>query len=268
MEEQLSATIEIKKAKRIWEIDALRGFAFLMMAWDHFTYDMGFIFGELYTNEKLKAFCDWCYRYKSNVNSNAQVYINFFLCWGLFMFLSGISATLSRNNLKRGIKVGIVALLFTFGTWCASLLGFGNFTVHFGILHVLAVCMLLTPLLNKLKNYQLLIVALLGLIPIFFIKDPAMPYFVTDNKFLSLLLPFNFLPKNYATIDYQPLFPRFSIYVLGIIVGRLLYKEKQSIIPWNIPRGVVCFFGKNTLWLYFAHQVLLFGLLAIGILFK
>lgn len=246
--------------KRITEIDILRGFAFLMMAFDHFCFDMGFIFKNLYTNPTLLKICNFCYKY---VTSDTKTIVNTLLCWAIFMFLSGISSTFTRSNLKRGLRLLIIATIFSIGTYIVTLFfkqnnPYINYTVYFGILHCLAICMLLTPLLKKLKNYQLII---LGIIIIG-------SYFVTENIKVNhyWLLPFNISPKNLSTIDYQPLIPRLGIYMLGMVVGRTLYKNKQSIFKKEIKIEPLNFFGKHSLFLYFAHQVVLFLILGIGIL--
>ena len=81
-------------------------------------------------------------------------------------------------------------------------------------------------------------------------------------------LPFNIRPENLSTLDYQPLIPRLGIYMIGMVVGRTVYKNKKSIFKKDIKIEPLNFFGKNCLWLYFVHQVVLFLILAIGILIK
>ena len=122
--------------KRIPEIDILRGFAFIMMVFDHFCFDMGFVFRNIYTNPTLLKICNWCYGY---IFSDAKMIINTFLCWAIFMLVSGISSTFSRNNLKRGIRLLIIATIFSIGTYIVTLFFKQtnpniNYTIYFGIL--------------------------------------------------------------------------------------------------------------------------------------
>lgn len=252
----------IPKKERIWEIDILRGFAFLMMIFDHFCFDMGFIFRNIYTNHTLLKICNWSYKY---IFSESKNIINTIFCWAIFMFVSGICSTLSKNNLKRGTKLLIIATIFSIGTFIVSkvLNRFGynmNITIYFGILQCLSICMLLTPILDKLKNYQLIILGLLII----------GSYFITKNIFVDhlFLLPFNIRPENLSTMDYQPLVPRLGIYILGMVVGRTIYKDKRSIFKKERKIQPLTFFGKNALWLYFVHQIILFIILSIGILIK
>ena len=37
-------TLKNKKAKRVWEVDFLRGFCMLFVIWDHLMFDFGFLF--------------------------------------------------------------------------------------------------------------------------------------------------------------------------------------------------------------------------------
>lgn len=248
--------------KRIPEIDLLRGFAFIMMVFDHFCFDMGFVFKNIYTNPTLLKICNWCYNY---IFSDVKMIINTFLCWAIFMLVSGISSTFSRNNLKRGLRLLIIATIFSLGTYVATLFFKQtnpniNYTIYFGILQCLAICMLLTPFLNKLNNYYLLMFGLL-IIGCYFITNT-----ITVNHLW--LLPFNIKPSTLSTLDYQPLIPRLGIYMIGMVIGRTIYRNKQSIFKKDIKIQPLNFFGKNTLWLYFVHQVVLFLVLALGILIK
>ena len=103
----------IQKKERIWEIDILRGFAFVMMIFDHFCFDMGFIFRNIYT------ICNWSYNY---IFSESKSIINTIFCWAIFMFVSGISSTFSKNNLKRGTKLLIIASAFSIGTFIVNII--------------------------------------------------------------------------------------------------------------------------------------------------
>ena len=258
----MNESLTNKTNKRITEIDILRGFAFIMMVFDHFCFDMGFVFKNIYTNPTLLKICNWCYSYAL---SDTKAIVNTVFCWAIFMLVSGISSTFSKNNLKRGIRLLIIASIFSLGTYIVTLIfrqsnpGI-NFTIYFGILQCLAVCMLLTPLLNKLNNYYLLIFGLLIIGCYFITKDIRVNHL--------WLLPLNIRPETLFTLDYQPLIPRLGIYMIGMVIGRTIYQNKQSIFKKEFKIEPLNFFGRNCLWLYFAHQVILFLILAIGILIK
>ena len=109
-----------ERPARIELMDALRGLAVCLMVLHHFLYDLCAFLGApwwLFTNPVFDV-------------------LHYFFA-GLFIFLSGISSDFSRSNLKRGAKAMALALGITLVTY------FMNMTIVFGVLHLLASCMLL-----------------------------------------------------------------------------------------------------------------------------
>lgn len=80
---------------RIWELDLVRGIALLLMIYFHIIYD-------------LKEIYNFPVTYGSGVN----FYIGKISAI-LFILVSGISVSLSRSNIKRALKVLIIALVIT-----------------------------------------------------------------------------------------------------------------------------------------------------------
>lgn len=109
-----------ERPARIELMDALRGLAVCLMVLHHFLYDLCEFLGApwwLFTNPVFDV-------------------LHYFFA-GLFIFLSGISSDFSRSNLKRGAKAMALALGITLVTY------FMDMTIVFGVLHLLASCMLL-----------------------------------------------------------------------------------------------------------------------------
>ena len=109
-----------ERPARIELMDALRGLAVCLMVLHHFLYDLCEFLGApwwLFTNPVFDV-------------------LHYFFA-GLFIFLSGISSDFSRSNLKRGAKAMAIALGITLVTY------FMDMTIVFGVLHLLASCMLL-----------------------------------------------------------------------------------------------------------------------------
>lgn len=109
-----------ERPARIELMDALRGLAVCLMVLHHFLYDLCAFLGApwwLFTNPVFDV-------------------LHYFFA-GLFIFLSGISSDFSRSNLKRGAKAMAIALGITLVTY------FMDMTIVFGVLHLLASCMLL-----------------------------------------------------------------------------------------------------------------------------
>lgn len=65
---------------------------------------------------------------------------------GTFIFLSGMSSELSRNNLRRGVICFACGAFLTFFTYFFM----KEFLIQFGILHLLGVCMILYSFLQPL----------------------------------------------------------------------------------------------------------------------
>ena len=120
---------EAKKKKwRMHMIDEVRGLAVVCMIFYHAFY----LIGEILQIEWGKILC--------NFFTPAEPYFA-----SLFIFLSGIACNLSRSNVERGVKLGIVALGITLATYLYD----PNYIITFGVLHMLAVCMILYGLVSK-----------------------------------------------------------------------------------------------------------------------
>ena len=115
--------------KRIGLLDELRGLSILLMVVHHFLYTLGYVFGVPFGRvwfEKLAFFTP------------------FFA--GLFILLCGISCHLSRSNWRRGLELAAFALLLSL----AMKIFLPQEMIWFGILHCLAVCILLYAALAPL----------------------------------------------------------------------------------------------------------------------
>jgi uncharacterized membrane protein len=112
---------------RIWEIDFLRGLSIILMVGYHLLFDLGEFRG-------VKRFLG----FSTDLSSIAWTAAEHFFA-GLFVVLSGVSSTLSRNNLRRGLKLLLVSLAVTAATYWYD----PSSAVYFGILQCLAVSMLI-----------------------------------------------------------------------------------------------------------------------------
>ena len=257
--------------KRIWELDALRGFAFILMVFDHLVFDLARVFRGIWFSEPSSHFLykltQWAHAYRI---MPASSFIRFVFISGVFLFVSGISANLSKNNYKRGLKLLIISVSLTIITIIVSQIIGYSIAIYFGILHCLAVAMLLSPLFMKMNKWLL---TLLGVLVVF-----LGIYFgtldVMSNPFLKffsktyLLVPFNIITPGFVSSDFYPIFPFMGIYILGIVFGKLTYRQGKSIFKTDYNLIPLNYLGRNALWLYFAHQIILFVLLyLIGLIF-
>ncbi|MCK9536922.1 MAG: DUF1624 domain-containing protein, partial [Bacilli bacterium] len=179
-------------------------------------------------------------------------YIRIFCIAGVFLFISGICVNFSHNNYKRGFRLLTISLLLSLISWMISLvMNNGSFIIYFGILHCLAIAMLLSEPMKKLPKPLVFVLAVLML---------GVGLYLEKNKINShfLFIPFNITPKGFITADYYPILPYGAFYLFGYLVGGRLYQDKTSlfrkernIVPFN-------FLGKTALWFYLIHQIFLF----------
>ena len=218
------------KQTRIWELDALRGLCILGMVAVHLVFDLQIPTG--------KAFA-------------------FVQNWGgvLFFLLSGLCATLGSRPVRRGAVVLGAGLICTAVTLAGRALGMlpDYMIIRFGVLHCLGLCMLLWPVFRKLPVWLLAVLgagfAALGI----YLTKCVMVEF-SGFAWLGLLYP------SYSSADYFPLLPYLGFFLLGAVLGRLLYAKKESLLPqWE---KIWCFralrwCGRHSLILYLLHQPLL-----------
>ena len=221
-------------SKRIWEIDLLRVIAIMLMATFHTVFDLNEFAG--INIDYLSGF--WYWEGKASAVT--------------FIFLAGISSGFSKNTIKRGIKVLAFALAITL----VSYIFFREQYIRFGILHFLATGMILFPLLKRMNNVLLFIsaaVIALGSIPL---KNA-----LGDT---GLLLPFGVMYKGFATLDYYPLSPYLSVFILGILVYKIYYYKKQSFFKFSYENNNISMISKNSLEIYLIHQPIIVGVIFLS----
>jgi uncharacterized membrane protein len=218
------------ESRRIWEIDLLRAIAIILMIIFHIVFDFNFIginikyqSGFWYWEGKISAL--------------------------IFIFLAGISSGFSRSTVRRGIKVFLFGMLFTFVTYIL----FREKYIRFGILHLLGVGMVFFPFLKKTNNSLLFLCAVI----IAFAAIPIKHALVNT----SLLLPVGFMYRGFDTLDYYPLVPYFSVFILGILAYKTYYFKKQSIFNFSYKNKYILMISKNSLLIYLLHQPLIFAII-------
>lgn len=265
MEEELT----IKKP-RIWEIDFLRGLAIIMMILDHFCYDCLFlphIFSNFY--QINNPFVNFLFNdigpiYSSDVRNVFHV-----IFVGIFLMLVGISCHFSKNNLKRGLLLLLVQVIFGTIMEVVSFLLKEDFSVWFGILYAISFSILATVLfdflLKKVKYKQFIYLGMgviLVAIGLIFHQFTQYNYVseITVSNFFKVILGIN----AYGA-DYFPLFPLMGFCFIGKFIGEFFYNDRKSLLPkldkaYNKP---FCFVGRHSIIFYLAHQVVLVLILGI-----
>lgn len=183
-----------------------------------------------------------------------------------FIIVSGISLNFSKHGYRRGLIVGVCAMIVTLVTYFFS----PEEMIWFGVLHFLCFAMLLTtalrPLLDRMKPLIGMIVFFIlfmlcygipkGHIGLFSIPLIRLPEALYQYRWLSFL---GFLPEDFHTLDYFPILPWIFLYLFGYQLWRYL-REKQldRFFCRRIP--VLDFIGRHSLIIYMLHQPILYGI--------
>ena len=226
---------------RIAALDAFRGIAIVAMIAYHFCFDLRH-FGVI----------RWDFEHDIRWLSARTAILSSFL------LIAGISAVLARRNaasdarwLRHVLTIGAAALLVTVG----SALVFPNSFIWFGVLHAIAVSLLLArPLIDRSRA-----AIAIGVVIIAAGLALSSPHF--DNRLLGWL---GFMTGKPVTEDYVPLFPWSGVLLLGIAAGHWLNARGfATIAPLARAPRMLQFLGRHGLVVYLVHQPILFGLLML-----
>ncbi len=232
---------------RIWELDALRGLCILCVVVIHTLFDLVYFAG---VPLRLPAWYLFIQQYGGVI----------------FIVLSGCCATLGSRSFRRGVIVFGCGLLITAVTWAMYRLGFADrdVVIWFGVLHLIGACMMLYPLFRRLPTTAL---APMGLVMI--VAGYLMQSVTVEARFL---FPVGLVYPGFTSGDYFPLLPHLGWFLLGVCVGRTLYRKKQTLLPGkaasSLPVRFFCWCGRQSLWIYLLHQPLVFGLVELALMLR
>lgn len=205
-----------KQKSRIWELDFIRGSCILLMIMDHALYDLAYLFGQ----DWALAFFNWPLRTPG-----------WWVVVFCFVAVSGISSTLSRSNLVRGLQLAAVAFALTLATGLMDMLAGQKdvFIVRFGILHMLAACMLIYALVkDKSITFKGILSMVAMVVGIYFVNFPLnVKDLIGPVPFLKVVGALVKSRGAFYSSDYFPLFPWLGFFIFGSIVGILIYGKKN-----------------------------------------
>ncbi|MDO9324506.1 MAG: heparan-alpha-glucosaminide N-acetyltransferase [Methanoregula sp.] len=235
---------------RLWEIDLFRGIAILMMVVFHTVFDISFL--------SIAPV---------NVSTGFWHYFAYATA-SLFLLIVGVSLIVSYARAEqklsgiplalkfvyRGAFIFGLGLLVTLGTWLYLREGF----VIFGILHLIGISILLSPLFFRFGKLNILI----GLACI-----PA-GWVISGMSGPSILLPLGIIPPDFISVDYTPVFPWFGMVLIGMGIGQYLYTGGVRQFPLkSLPDFLVrplLFPGRHSLVIYLVHQPIIILLLSLA----
>lgn len=242
------------KKQRIWEIDAFRGLCILFVFAAHLVYDLG-----EFANLALHL---------------GPLELLFHYGGFIFVVISGISATLGSRSFRRGLIVLGCGMGITLVTGAMIALGMlsASARIEFGVLHLLGVCMIVYPWLKKLPTPVLAIFGVVSVALGFWFDGFYLTPAASGFDWQRLLFVFGLRLPDFAAGDYFPLFPNLGWFILGVVLGRILYKEKKTRFPRvradAAPLRLLRFAGRHSLELYLVHQPVIYGVLQLVLWMK
>ena len=234
---------------RFDRLDALRGVAIVWMAVFHFCFDLNH-FALLQPRQNFYADPFWTWQRSAIVS--------------LFMFTAGLSQAVAHQAgqgwprfWRRWAQVAGCALLVSAG----SALMFPRSWISFGVLHGLAVMLIVTRLLATRTvsspwgpGLLLALGALSLLLPRLW-NDP-----VFDNRWLNWT---GLVTRKPITEDYVPVLPWLGVMLWGVAAGQWLLRHRRSVMTGPVPAAVgpLAVLGRWSLSFYMLHQPVFIGLL-------
>ena len=241
--------------KRICFLDELRGFAVLCMVFYHAFYLLGTFFNWYWANGLFDFFMP------------VQP-----IFAGIFIFICGLSCTLSKSNLKRGVVLLAVALGFTFVTSVIMpAMGFVECEIYFGILHLLAVSILLYSLLSKAIHKTSPFAGILFCAVLYAFTSSIGDGTLRYGELITFTLPESLYESNtlmilgihshdFFSADYFPIFPDIFIFFAGVFSGVIFLRKGYP--DWCGKKRVPFFgfLGRNALLIYVVHMPAIYAL--------
>lgn len=241
------------ETKRIELLDELRGFAIVAMIIHHAFLAIGDVTASAWGYEMFDRLC-----------------VVQPVFWGIFIIISGICTRLSRSPVRRGAIVLVAGMIITLVTaFIMPLIGMDRAQIYFGILHCLGCCMIITgllmPIIEKINPiWGMLICAVLFAITYNISTGSllfgliAMPEQLYQTNYL---MPLGIYNQSFYSADYFAIFPWIFMFQFGAFFGK--YAKDGAFPQWTYKKHsrFFGFVGRNSLWFYLGHQVVIYGIL-------
>ena len=182
----------------------------------------------------------------------------------LFLFLVGISLSISsaharevlsyRDFVLKYLRRGALVLLLGFGITVVTWLLLPGGYIIFGILHLIGLAILLSPLYTGRYWVNLFLgAAIVALGPL-----------VVGLQGSPLLLWVGVQPSSFYSVDYTPVFPWLGVVLLGVFFGMTVYPSgKRPSSYRTITFRPLQFLGRHSLVVYLIHQPVIISVLLL-----
>lgn len=233
-------------ATRLDRVDALRALAMVWMTAYHFAFDLRF-FGWLDADFYRDPF--WTLQ-------RSAIVALFLFCAGLGQAVAHVQGQAWPRFWRRWAQVAGCAVLVTLGSWWM----FPHSFIYFGVLHGLALMLIVARLCAAWSSALLLPLAMLS----FMLPSAAASLMANWPQLLWLNEPWanwlGLISRKPITEDYVPLFPWLGVVWLGLLTGRWALASGQSWLQGGAP-GFLAGLGRWSLSYYMLHQPVLLALL-------
>ena len=226
-------------------LDALRAVAIVWMALFHFGFDLNH-FGLLQPRQDFYRDVLWTTQRTCIVS--------------LFLFCAGVGQAVALQSgqtwtrfWRRWAQVAACALLVSAG----SALMFPRSWIHFGVLHGIAVMLVVCRVSAPLRGWLWPLGALAVLLPQL-VHSPALNTPWLDWTGLVAFKP--------ITEDYVPVLPWLGVMWWGLAAGQWLLQGRSGLLHGAVPRTMkpLAVLGRWSLSFYMLHQPVLIGAILAG----
>ena len=243
---------------RIYELDLLRAVAVFLMIFDHAMFDLWGLFPGVFEN----------YPGYEGIGRTLFLFSRDYWSWDVrlcvryvvvfvFLALVGISCSFSRSNIKRGLKLGVVALLLSAVTGVVgAATGEMDLVILFGVLHCIALGIIAVGIVEKItKNkWVYLVLGVLSTAIGIFVVGVDVPYVTPNTSELFSQIIDSAVGTVMCGGDSFPVFLNCGQIFIGVFLGKQLYRERRSLFSLEYKNGLVSFVGRHSLPVYVLHQ--------------
>ena len=237
---------------RLRLFDSLRGFSVLSMVAFHLCYDLKYIAGYSLTwfepplQDVWRASISWT-----------------------FLFVAGVMCSQSKNNLRRAVEYGLVALAILIVTSIAAV----DTPISFGIMYCIFACTLVAWMLQRLGCLPASPVSCAVFLMLFLFCTPLSSGYVglgvlriqlPNALFQTPWLPWLGFPgPGFYSGDYYPLLPYLFMYLCGASFGMWRKTVGFPKACYELGYMPLEFVGRHALPIYVAHQPVILALIYV-----